>query len=111
MAAAPENSDLITTGGIALLAIIGGIAKANQWRDGTGKFSAAMMFSGLALCLVMAAVIRAVGIHWGIEDWAQVAGSGVSCYVGPDAILRAIAGMALKKFGVENGSQNNAAKQ
>jgi hypothetical protein len=70
------------------------------------KVSFGLLTSGIALSLVMATVIRAVGVHFGIEPWAQVAGAGVSCYVGPDPILKAIAGIALKRFGVSEDAKN-----
>jgi hypothetical protein len=100
------NPDLWTTGGIAGLSVLGAIAKGAQWRDQTGKVSFGLLTSGIALSLVMATVIRAVGVHFGIEPWAQVAGAGVSCYVGPDPILKAIAGIALKRFGVSEDAKN-----
>lgn len=109
----PTNDpNFLTSIGVGALAVIGGIAKSSQWRDAvTGKFSLPAMVSGIALSLVMAAVIRAAGIHYGIESWVQCAGSGVACYVGPDPILRALAGMALKRFGVnEDGNGANAKK-
>lgn len=103
-----NHSDLLTSVGVAILSVLGGIAKGAQWRDASGAINLGMLLSGIALSLVMATVIRAVGVHFGIEPWAQVAGAGVSCYVGPDPILRAIAGMALKRFGVsENGTNGN----
>lgn len=108
----PNSADFITSGGVAGLAILGGLAKGMQWRDPkTGQVNNAFLISGIATCLVMAAIIRAAGVHYGVEPWAQVAGSGVACYVGPDAIIRAIAGIALKRFGVsEDGNESNAAK-
>lgn len=104
--------DLATSLGVGALAVVGGVAKGAQWRDPkTGAMSIAMMISGIATALVMATVVRAAGVHYGVEPWVQVAGSGVLCYVGPDPILRAIAGMALKRFGVnDNGGQNDADK-
>lgn len=109
MSVTPADSNIMTSLGVGLLAVLGGLAKGAQWRDATtGKISIAALVSGVALSLVMAAVIRAVGVHYGIEPWAQVAGSGVSCYVGPDPILRALANMALKRFGVnENGGSGS----
>lgn len=104
--------DLATSLGVGALAVVGGVAKGAQWRDPkTGSMSIAMMISGIATALVMATVVRAAGVHYGVEPWVQVAGSGVLCYVGPDPILRAIAGMALKRFGVsDNGGQDDAHK-
>jgi hypothetical protein len=108
------NSDptLITSLGVGAVAVLGGIAKGSQWRDAqTGKISYPAMVSGVALSLVMATVIRAAGVHYGWEPWVQCALSGVACYVGPDPILRALAGMALKRFGVnEDGNKPDAAK-
>lgn len=103
--------DLLTSAGVGTIAIVGGIAKGAQWRDPTsGAASWPLLASGVALSLVMATVVRAAGVHYGIEPWVQVAGSGVLCYVGPDPILRAIAAMALKRFGVNDGSQADAKK-
>ncbi len=88
--------DLITTFGVGAVAVVGGVAKGSQWRDSvTGKTSISLLVSGVALSLVMATVVRAAGVHYGVEPWVQVAGSGVLCYVGPDPILRAIAAMPL----------------
>ena len=104
--------DLLTSAGVGTIAVVGGIAKGVQWRDPvSGATSWPLFASGIALSLVMATVVRAAGVHYGIEPWVQVAGSGVLCYVGPDPILRAIAALALKRFGVnENGSQSDAKK-
>lgn len=107
-----DNADLFTSMGVGALAILGGLSKGAQWRDpSTGRMSMGLLISGIATALVMAAIVRAAGVHYGIEAWAQVAGSGVACYVGPDPIIRAIAGVALKRFGVsEDGNSSNAAK-
>lgn len=107
-----NSSDLFTSLGIGAISVIGALAKGEQWRDAkTGKASIGLLISGISAALIMATIVRAAGVHYGVEPWAQVAGSGVLCYVGPDPIIRAIAGMALKRFGVqENGSQSNADK-
>lgn len=107
-----SNTDLMTTAGVGALAIVASVSKAQQWRDpASGRVSFPLMISGMATALVLAAVVRAAGAHYGVEPWVQCAGSGVLCYVGPDPIIRAIAGMALKRFGVqENGNQGNATK-
>ncbi len=112
MTALPDDPTLATSFGVGTLAIIGGLAKGAQWRDAkTGDISVAAMISGVALSLVMATVIRAAGVHYGIEPWVQVAGAGVTCYVGPDPILRVLASMALKRFGVsEDENKPNAPK-
>ncbi len=102
--------DLLTSAGVGTVAVVGGFAKGAQWVDASGKTSISLMISGIALSLVMATVVRAAGVHYGIEPWVQVAGSGVLCYVGPDPILRAIAAMALKKFGVNDAGQVDAKK-
>lgn len=102
MTAAPDGSDLLTSFGVGAISVVGAVSKSTQWRDAaTGKFAWALMFSGIATCLVMATIVRAAGVHYGVEPWAQVMFSGVFCYVGPDPIIRAVAGMALKKFGVQ----------
>ena len=112
MTTAPNSSDFLTTLGVGAISVVGAISKSTQWRDAkTGKFAWALMFSGVATCLIMASIVRAAGVHYGVEPWAQVMFSGVFCYVGPDPIIRAIAGMALKKFGVQtddNASNRSA---
>lgn len=112
MALPNNNADLFTSMGVGALAVVGGLAKGAQWRDPkTGAMSFTLLISGIATALVMAAVVRATGVHYGIEPWVQVAGSGVFCYVGPDPILRAIANTALKRFGVnDNGGQSDVTK-
>lgn len=103
-----DNSDLYTDAGVGVLAVLGAIAKSTQWRDPeTGKINPLLMLSGVAVCLIMAAIIRAAGVHYGVEPWVQVAGSGVACYVGPDAIISGIAQMAMARFGIggTNGKQ------
>lgn len=105
-----NSADLLTSFGVGALAIVAAIAKGDQWRNPkTGDMNAGLLISGIATALVMAAIVRAAGVHYGIESWVQVAGSGVLCYVGPDPIIRAIGGLALKRFGVQDdGKQDNA---
>ena len=106
MTVIPDQSAMATTVGVGAISVIGAIAKSTQWRDAkTGKVVWPLLISGIATCLVMASVVRAGGVHYGVEPWVQVMLSGVLCYVGPDPILRAIAGIALKRFGVE-GNDN-----
>jgi hypothetical protein len=98
--AGPQNTDFMTTVGVGTLAIIGGVAKGSQWRDPkTGEMNFALLMSGIAASLVLAAAVRAIGVHFGIEPWAQVAAAGVLCYVGPDPIIRVLANMILSKAG------------
>lgn len=98
----PTNPDIFTSLGVGTISIVGAISKATQWRDAkTGNISWPLMISGIATCLIMASIVRAAGVHWGVEPWAQVMFSGVFCYVGPDPIIRAVAGIALKRFGVQ----------
>lgn len=107
-----QNPDLVTSIGVGTISIVGAISKSTQWRDPkTGAISYPLMFSGIATCLIMASVVRAAGAHWGVEPWAQVMFSGVFCYVGPDPIIRAVAGIALKRFGVEVESNGNDARK
>ena len=102
MTTAPDGSDIFTTLGVGAISVVGAITKSTQWRDvKTGKFAWALMFSGVATCLIMASIVRAAGVRYGVEPWAQVMFSGVFCYVGPDPIIRAVAGVALKKIGVQ----------
>lgn len=101
MTGTPDDSSLLTSFGVGTISVIGAVAKSTQWRDGkTGKFAYPLMLSGVATCLIMASIVRAAGVHWGVEPWAQVMFSGVFCYVGPDPVIRAVAGGFLKKFGV-----------
>lgn len=97
-----DNSDLYTSAGIGVLAVLGALSKSTQWKDpATGKVSPTLVVSGVAVCLIMATIVRAAGVHYGVEPWLQVAGSGVACYVGPDAIIRGIATLALNRFGIQ----------
>lgn len=99
---ASNEPDLMTSFGVGAISVIGAVSKSTQWRDAqTGKFVWTLMFSGIATCLVMASIVRAAGVHWGVEPWAQVMFSGVFCYVGPDPIIRSVATVALKRFGLE----------
>lgn len=101
MTVSSDDPALVTSIGVGAIAMLGAVAKGAQWRDAkTGEISIAALISGIALSLVMAAVVRAAGVHYGWEPWVQCALSGIFCYVGPDPILRALAGMALKRFGV-----------
>lgn len=103
-----DNTSLMTSIGVGTISIIGAASKSTQWYDAkTGRVSIPMLISGIATCLIMAACVRAFGQHYGVEPWVQVMLSGVLCYVGPDPILRAIAGTALKRIGVE-GNDNAA---
>lgn len=102
MTVAADNSSLWTSVGVGAISVVGALSKSTQWRDAkSGKFSLTLMISGVAACLIMASIVRAAGVHFGIEPWAQVMGSGVLCYIGPDPIIRAVAGMVLKRFGVQ----------
>lgn len=104
-----SSPDFLTSAGIGALAIIGAVAKGDQWRNSqTGAVSMGLLASGIATSLIMATIVRAAGVHYGIEPWVQVAGSGVLCYVGPDPIIKTIAGMALKRFGVQDGNKPDA---
>ena len=103
MTTAPDNGGIKfwTTIGVAGISIIGAITKCAQWVDAhTGKFSWLLMASGVATCLIMAAIVRALGEQYSVEPWAQVMLSGVLCYVGPDPIIRGVVSIALKRFGV-----------
>lgn len=103
-----DQPGLLTSIGVGAISVIGAVSKSTQWVDAkTGKISKTLMMSGIATCLIMATIVRAVGSHYGIDDWYQVMFSGVFCYVGPDPIIRMIAGMALKRIGAD-GDGNNA---
>ena len=112
MTVTTNGSGLLTSGGVAAIAVVGALAKCAQWRDAkTGKFSLQAMVAGVAVCLIMAAIVRAAGVHFGVEPWAQVMASGVLCYVGPDPIIRGVASLILKRFGVQtDGTDSQAPK-
>jgi hypothetical protein len=111
MTMASDNSGLLTSFGVGAISVVGAVSKSTQWYDPkTGRTSWPMLISGIAMCLIMAAVVRAVGVHYSVEPWAQVGVSGLFCYVGPDPILRGLASMALKRFGVEGNDNANHGK-
>jgi len=111
MTAFSDPSGWPTSVGVGLISIAGAISKTTQWRDAaTGKVVWPLLMGGIATCLIMASVVRAAGTHWGVEPWAQVMASGVLCYVGPDPILKAVASLILKRFGVEVSSADSAKK-
>lgn len=88
--------------GVGAISIVGAISKTTQWRNAeTGAVVWSLLIGGIATCLIMASIVRAAGVHFGIEPWVQVMGSGVLCYVGPDVVIKAVAGMILKRFGIE----------
>lgn len=94
-------SGIWTTVSVAGISIVGAVTKCAQWVDAKdGKFSWGLMFSGVAACLILAAAVRALGEQYHAEPWAQVMFSGVLCYIGPDPIIRALASIALKRFGI-----------
>ena len=97
----PGGVNLWTAGGVAGISIVGAVTKCAQWIDAkTGKFSWILMASGIATCLIMASIVIALGEQYHVETWAQVMFGGVLCYVGPDPIIRGMASVALKRFGV-----------
>lgn len=98
----PDPSGLLTSVGVGSISVIGAVSKTTQWRDAsTGRIIWSLLAGGVATCLIMASVVRAVGLHYGVEPWYQVMASGVLCWVGPDPILRAVSGMILKRFDIE----------
>jgi len=102
-AVSDQAASLATTAGVGAISVLGAIAKSAQWRDAqTGRVVWPLFFSGICTCLIMASVVRAGGVHFGVEPWVQVMLSGVFCYVGPDPILKMIAGLALKRIGLED---------
>lgn len=108
MADPQHTSDLLISGGVGVLSVFGYLAKGSQWQDPkTGRISTTLMISGISLCLIMATVVRAGGVHFGVEPWVQCAVSGVFCYLGPDPILRALGKLALNKIGVPNDAGND----
>ena len=98
----PDPAGLATTVGVGAISVVGAISKTTQWRDATtGKVIWTLLLGGIATCLILATVIRAVGIKLGVDPWYQVMATGVLCWLGPDPILRAVAGTILKRFGIE----------
>lgn len=106
MAVQPDDANnLITVGEVAGAAIVGSVTKSAQWVDvRTGKFSPLLMFSGIALCLVFASIVHWYGTEKGIDVWTQIVVTGVGCYIGPDAILRAVLPTILKRIGVDSNA-------
>jgi len=96
-----SDNEVLTSVGVGALAVLASITKAPQWLDpATGRISWTLLASGISAALVLAMVIRALGEHYGVEPLAQAAVTGVLCYVGPDAIIKAAAAMILKRAGV-----------
>lgn len=88
MSTQPNSSDILTTLGMAVLAFAGAVSKGQQWRDPvTGKVNYWRLATGVATALVLTSIVRAIGVHYGLEVWAQVAIAGVFGYVGPDVII------------------------
>lgn len=111
MTISADGNGLATSLGVGAVAVVGALTKATQWRDAkTGKLSMTLLISGVATCLIMATIVRAGGVHFGVEPWAQVMASGVLCYVGPDPVIRGVAGLILKRFGVPDGTDPQATK-
>lgn len=109
---ATDNASIMTTVGVGAISVVAAATKTSQWYDvKTGRISLPLLIGGVATCLIMAACVRAGGVHYGLEPWVQVMLSGVLCYVGPDPILRGIAGVALKRFGVEENDNANSGKR
>lgn len=97
----PETSDYVTTGGMAVLAFVGAVSKGKQWRDAkSGKIDYGMLATGVATSLMLTAIVRAIGVHYGVEITAQFALAGVFGYIGPDPIISVISNQLLKRFGI-----------
>lgn len=96
-----QTPDYVTSVGMGVLAFAGAISKGRQWRDkDTGRVDFSMLFAGVATALVLTAIVRAIGVKYGVETTAQFALCGVFGYIGPDPIMSAISNLLLKKFGV-----------
>ncbi len=101
MSTQPNSSDILTTLGMAVLAFAGALSKGQQWRDPqSGNVNYGRLVSGIATALVLTSIVRAIGVHYGLEVWAQVALSGVFGYIGPDIIVGVISKMLLQRFGL-----------
>lgn len=107
-----DTTTVYTTVGVGAISVIAAATKSAQWYDmKTGRVSVPLLISGVATCLIMAACVRAGGEHFHVEPWVQVMASGVLCYVGPEPILRGIAGQILKRIGMqENDDAGNGKK-
>lgn len=103
-----SGSEIVTTIGMGVLAFMGAVSKGSQWRDPvTGKISFGRLGAGLATTLVLTAIVRAIGIHYGLETWTQLALAGVFGYIGPDPIIGAISKLLLKRFGLGEKDDGN----
>jgi hypothetical protein len=115
MSVQQNNPDYVTTIGMGVLAFVGAVSKGNQWRDGkTGKISLSLLFTGVSTALLLTAIVRAIGIHYGMEVWAQIALAGVFGYIGPDPIISVISSLVLKWLGLgdqSNGGRDDGPKQ
>ncbi len=115
MTTQPGTPDYVTTVGMGVLAFVGAVSKGKQWRDSTtGKVDFSMLVTGVATALLLTAIVRAIGVHYGVETTAQIALAGVFGYIGPDPIISVISNMLLKKFGIgetKDAGHDNDAKQ
>jgi hypothetical protein len=92
--------DYISPMGMSLLATVGSIAKGRQWRNkDTGKIDWGIMSAGAGTSVMLAMIVRALGVHYNIEITAQFALAGIFGYIGPEPIMAVISKMLLKKFG------------
>lgn len=106
----PNGQDYVTTIAMGVLAFAGAISKGKQWRDSaTGKVNVGVLVAGIATSLVLTAIVRAIGIHYGLEIWAQLALAGVFGYIGPDPIIGAISKFLFKRFGLEDKDDDRGA--
>lgn len=115
MSVQQNNPDYVTTLGMGVLAFVGAVSKGPQWIDpGTGKISLSKFFIGVSTALLLTAIVRAIGQHYGLEVWVQIAMAGVFGYIGPDPIISVISNMILKRIGLgvqANGGRNDGPKQ
>lgn len=100
MTTEPSNPDYVSTGIMGALAFAGAVSRGAQWRDPkSGVISPARLVTGVATALILTAIVRAIGVHYGVEITAQFALAGVFGYIGPDPIISVISNTLLKKFG------------
>lgn len=100
MTTEPANPDYVSTGIMGALAFAGAVSRGTQWRDPkTGEISLARLTTGVATALMLTAIVRAIGVHYGVEITAQFALAGVFGYIGPDPIISVISSALFKRFG------------
>jgi hypothetical protein len=106
-----QSPDVLSTVGLGALALAGSISKGRQWRDPvTGRISISIMATGIATAILLASIVRAAGVHYGVEIGAQIAIAGVAGYIGPDPIIAGISKLVLRRFGLADKKDGDNGK-